>query len=137
MLNNSLTTTNLSTTGLSSGAEAGIWGIIAFVLAIIGGILVYFLFVKAKTEPKGKFLKWLKEFLSFKTMWIEPILKVLYYIFTIYIILVSFALISSSFLAFILTLVFGPVIVRLIYESFMMFIMIWRNTNDIANNTKK
>ena len=58
-------------------AGAGIWLLIAAILAVVGGILVYFLFVKAKTEPKGKFLKWLKDFLSFKIMWIEPILKVI------------------------------------------------------------
>ena len=72
---------NLSSTGSSSYAStaqgAGIWMIIAAILAIVGGILVYFLFVKAKTDPKGKFLKWLKDFLAFKIMWIEPILKVI------------------------------------------------------------
>ena len=68
-------------------AGAGIWIILAAILAIIGGVLVYFLFVKSKTEPKGKFSKWLKNFLSFKTMWIEPILKIAYYIATIFVIL--------------------------------------------------
>lgn len=116
---------------------AGVWTIIAAILALVGGILVYFLFVKAKQEPKGKFLKWLKDFLAFKTMWIEPVMKVLYYIITIFIILFSFALISQSFLAFIVCLILGPIFVRLVYEMTMMFIMIWRNTQEIANNTKK
>ena len=118
----------------------GIWGIIALILAIVGGILVYFLFVKAKTEPKGKFLKWLKEFLAFKVMWIEPILKVVYYILTIFVILVSFsylALGGTGFLMFLLTLVLGPIIVRIGYEFTMMFIMIWRNTQDISDSIKK
>lgn len=128
---------SLFNTTTSTAAEIGIWGIIAFVLAIVGGILVYFLFVKAKDEPKGKFMKWLKDFLSFKIMWIEAILKVIYYIATIFVILISFALISTSFLAFILVLVGGPIITRLVYEGLMMFIMIWRNTADIAKNTKK
>ena len=124
-------------TTTATAAEIGIWGIIALVLAIVGGILVYFLFVKAKDEPKGNFLKWLKDFLSFKIMWIESILKVIYYIFTIFTILISFALISTSFLAFIAILVGGPILTRLMYEGLMMFIMIWRNTTDIAKNTKK
>lgn len=123
------------TTGVSAGA--GIWTIIALILAIIGGVLVYFLFVKAKQEPKGKFLVWLKDFLAFKTMWIEPIMKVLYYIGTIFVVLASFSLISVSFLSFILTLVLGPIIIRLLYEGAMMFIMIWHNTQTIADNTKK
>ena len=128
------TTTNVVS---SDAAGAGIWMIIAAILAIIGGVLVHFLFVKAKAEPNGKFLKWLKDFLAFKIMWIEPVLKVLYYILTIFVVLASFSMISVSFLSFILTLVLGPIFIRLAYEMTMMFIMIWRNTTDIAENTKK
>ncbi len=122
---------------LGAGIDLGVWGIVSLVLAIIGGILVYFLFVQSKTEPKGKFVKWLKDFLAFKIMWIEPIMKVIYYIGTIFCILASFALISTSFLAFIITLIGGPIMIRLVYEAFMMFIMIWRNTRDIAKNVDK
>ena len=132
---------NLSSTGSSSSmAGAGIWMIIAAIIAIVGGILVYFLFVKSKTEPKGKFLKWLKDFLAFKVMWIEPILKVVYYIATIFIVLNSFSFLGLGgygVLMWLLTLVLGPVILRVAYEATMMFIMIWRNTRDIAENIKK
>lgn len=119
---------------------AGIWMIIAAILAIVGGILIYFLFVKSKTDPKGKFLKWLKDFLAFKVMWIEPILKVVYYIATIYVILFSFSFLAlggMGVLYFFLCLILGPVGVRLAYEMTMMFIMIWHNTRDIAEQTKK
>ncbi len=128
----------------NTAAGIGIWGIIALILAIIGGILVYFLFVKSKTEPKGKFAKWLKDFLAFKIMWIEPILKVVYYIATIFVILISFSILGTinvlggmALLSFLLCLVLGPVAIRIFYEMTMMFIMIWRNTRDIAENTKK
>ena len=132
---------SLSSGSSSSAMEGvGIWMIIAAIIAIVGGILLYFLFVKAKEEPKGKFLKWLKDFLSFKIMWIEPILKVVYYIATIYVILFSFtflALGGVGVLSFFLCLILGPICVRLAYEMTMMFIMIWRNTRDIAESTKK
>lgn len=121
----------------SNMAAAGIWTIIAAILALVGGILVYFLFVKSKTEPKGKFLKYLKEFLAFKTMWIEPVMKVFYYIATIFIVLFSFTFIGSSFLSFIICFLAGPIVIRLIYEMTMMFIMVWKNTQEIADNTKK
>ena len=125
----------------ASGLEAaGVWILIASILAIIGGILVYFLFVKAKTEPKGKFGKWLKDFLSFKVMWLEPILKVLYYIGTIFIILFSFSFLAlggAGILPFFFCLILGPVLVRVTYEFTMMFVMIWRNTRDIAETTCK
>ena len=132
---NYYTTSNYNSFG--AGVDLGVWGIISIILAIIGGILVYFLFVNAKQAQKNKFLKWLKDFLAFKIMWIEPIMKVLYCIATIFCVLVSFSLISASFLAFVSVLVLGPIFIRLIYEAAMMFIMIWRNTRDIAENTKK
>lgn len=119
---------------------AGIWMIIAAILAIVGGILVYFLFVRSKTDPKGKFAKWLKDFLAFKVMWIEPILKVVYYIATIYIVLFSFSFLAlggMGVLYFFMCLILGPIVVRLAYEMTMMFIMIWHNTRDIAEQTKK
>ena len=145
---NSLDSTSYGSKSTSSlvgtAAGAGIWLIIAAILAIVGGILVYFLFVKSKNEPKGKFAKWLKEFLSFKVMWLEPILKVVYYIATIFIILYSFTFFGMfnimgglAFLGFLVTLILGPVLIRIAYEMTMMFIMIWRNTKDIADNTKK
>jgi len=139
-LNSGSSSSALSGGGADALASAGVWIIIAAILSIIGGILVYFLFVKSKTEPKGKFAKWLKDFLSFKVMWIEPILKVIYYIATIFVVLFSFSYLSLGgygFLPFILTLILGPVIVRVCYEAMMMFIMIWRNTRDIAENTGK
>ena len=145
---NSLDSTSYGSHNTSSlvgtAAGAGIWLIIAAILAIVGGILVYFLFVKSKNEPKGKFAKWLKEFLSFKVMWLEPILKVVYYIATIFVILYSFTFFGMfnimgglAFLGFLVTLILGPVLIRIAYEMTMMFIMIWRNTKDIADNTKK
>ena len=127
----------VATEAYNTTADFGVWGIIALVLAIVGGILLYFLFTNKNVEPKGKFAKWLKDFLNFKTMWIEAILKVIYYISTIFVILASFSLISTSFLAFVILLVGGPVIIRLAYEALIMFVMIWRNTTDIAKNTKK
>ena len=127
-------------TNTSAALDAGIWAGVALILAIIGGILVYFLFIKSKTAPKGKFAKWLKDFLNFKIMWLEPILKVVYYIATIFTILFSFSFLSqggAGLIAFLLSLTLGPVLIRIVYEAAIMFVMIWRNTKDIAENTSK
>ena len=135
---NDLSSTGTTTTSSASGV--GVWAIIAAILAIVGGILAYFLFVKAKTTPKGKFGIWLKDFLDFKIMWIEPIMKVVYYIATIFVVLNSFSFLAlggAGVLMWLLTLILGPIIIRIIYEATMMFIMIWRNTRDIAKNTEK
>ena len=140
LLNSSSNSSSHYSSAADTAAGVGIWLIIACILSIIGGILVYFLFVKSKNEPKGKFAKWLKDFLSFKVMWIEPIMKVVYYIATIFVILFSFTYLAAGgtgILLFFLTLILGPVLVRIFYEMTMMFIMIWRNTKDISDNTKK
>lgn len=124
--------------GLSDGAA--IWMIIAGILAFVGGILLFFLFVNQKKDPKAKFAKWLKDFLSFKIFWLEIIMKISYYIATIFIILFSFTFLSyggTGVLMWLITLVFGPIAIRLTYELTMMFVMIWHNTRDIAENTKK
>ena len=112
-----------------------VWTIVSLILAIVGGILVYFLFIKGKNLKLTPFLKKLRDLLDFKIMILETILKVLYLIITIFIILVSFSFIAVNFLAFLLTLVFGPIIVRVIYEASIMFLMIWKNTKIIADNT--
>lgn len=131
-------TYNTYTPQVSSGVAAIVWGILAIVFAIIGGLLVYFLFLKSKKDLKlNNFLSWLKDFLDFKVMIIEPLLKVLYLISTIYVILVSFSLISASFIAFLLVLVFGPIGVRLVYEGILMAIMNWKNLNELNKKVKE
>ena len=65
-------------------------------------------------------------------MIIEPILKVLYLIGTIYVILFSFSFIGQSFLLFLIVLILGPITIRLVYEGFLIMIMIWKNTKEIA-----
>ncbi|MBQ6841153.1 MAG: hypothetical protein IJO63_03470 [Bacilli bacterium] len=113
-----------------------VWTAVALVLAIIGGIVVYFLFLKPNKKVENKFLSWIKDFLNFKKMLIEDILKVTYVILTIFITLFSFNFIGSSFLAFLLMITLGNVVVRVAYEASLMLIMIWRNTNDINKKMK-
>lgn len=123
--------------GFSQAESSLTWMAIALLLAIIGGILIYFLFLKKENENKYTgFVKYLYEFLSFKKMWLETILKVSYLILTIYITLTSFELISTSFMAFVLTLVFGNIILRVIYELSLVLLTICRNTTEINKKLK-
>lgn len=124
--------------GASSQASgAYTWTIVALILAIVGGILAYYLFVKPDKKVEGKFLIWLKSFLDFRQMMIEPILKVTYIVLAIFITLTSFNLISTSFVAFLVMLVLGNVLLRVTYEASLMFVMIWKNTSEINNKMKK
>ena len=69
--------------------------------------------------------------LGFKKMMIENLLKILYLIAALFITLGSFALISTSLIAFLMTLVFGNIAARVVYELFLVTLVICRNTTDI------
>ena len=125
---------------LGSSASAGnsVWIIISAVVAVIGGIVLYFTFLAKKNEGKYTgFLGWMYDFLTFKKMVIENILKIIYLIAASFITLASFAVISSSFLSFILVLVLGNLIVRITYELFLVVLIICRNTTDISKKLDK
>lgn len=115
-----------------TGSGNQVWIIVSLVLAIVGGIVLYFTFLAKKNETKYTgFLGWMYDFLTFKKMVIENILKILYLVVAIFITLSSFALISASFLAFIVFLVVGNLIARISYELFLVLLVICRNTTDI------
>ena len=69
-------------------------------------------------------------------MLIETIMKIAYIFIAIFITLGSFALISSSFVSFLLVLIFGNIIARVTYEFVMITISIWKNTRDINRKMK-
>lgn len=126
-----------TTPNLFSSGNA-IWVIISLVIAIIGGIVLYFTFLSKKNEGKFTgFLGWMYDFLTFKKMVIENILKILYLVIAMFITLSSFALISTSFLSFLCYLVIGNLIARISYELFLVLLVICRNTTDINKKLTK
>lgn len=117
---------------------SGIWTIVSVILAIIGGIVLYFTFLSKKNEGKFTgFLGWLYDFLTFKKMMIENVLKILYIIVALFVTLSSFGLIPISFLAFLLTLVIGNVLTRVIYELLLVKLVICKNTTEINKKLNK
>ena len=122
----------------SSVQSASVWIIVSIILAVIGGILIYFLFLSKKNEGKFKgFVGWLYDFLSFKKMFMEALLKITYLIVALYITLSSFALIGVNFWAFLGTLIIGNVVARLIYEFSLLLLVICRNTTEISKKLSK
>ena len=117
---------------------SGIWTIVSVILAVIGGIVLYFTFLSKKNEGKFTgFLGWLYDFLTFKKMMIENVLKILYIIVALFVTLSSFGLISISFLAFLLTLVIGNVLTRVIYELLLVKLVICKKTTEINKKLNK
>ena len=131
-----VTSKSLVTT-TSAGSGFGVWSIVSLILAIIGGIVLYFLFTskKNKGEYKG-FLAWLHSFLRFDKMLIETILKIAYIFAALFITLSSFALIPANFFSFLGMLVGGNIMARVIHEAALIKVMIWKNTTEIKKNLK-
>ena len=122
----------------SDAVNSSIWLIVSIILAVVGGILIYFLFLSKKNEGKFKgFVGWLYDFLSFKKMFMESLLKITYLIVALYITLSSFALIGVNFWAFLGTLIIGNVVARLIYEFSLLLLVICRNTTEINKKLSK
>lgn len=122
----------------NSMADASVWMIVSIILAIIGGILIYFLFLSKKNEGKfNGFVGWLYDFLSFKKMFMEALLKITYLIVALYITLSSFALIGTSFIGFLAMLIIGNVVARLVYEFSLLLLVICRNTTEINKKLSK
>ena len=119
---------------MSNGAA--IWIIVSMVLAFIGGIVAYILFVKKRNTFIG-FLGWLHKFLNFRVLIIEDIIKILYIIIAIFITLASFALIGANVLLFFSLLIFGNLGLRILYEMSILIIKICQNTSEINSKLHK
>ena len=111
-----------------------VWLGISIALAVVGGLVLYFTFLRKSNDQKFKgFLGWMYDFLSFKKMFLEDFLRVLYLVSAIFVTLYSFALISTSFLNFILTLIVGNVMLRVSFELMLLALVLCRNTTNISN----
>ena len=112
--------------------------VILFLIALVGGICAYLMFVKSDEEPKDPRLVKLKEFLSFKKMIIEGLLKATYIIFALFITLYSFLImIDTSFITGLMMLILLNIMLRIGYEASLIVLLIWRNTSDISKKLGK
>lgn len=123
-----------------AGAATGM--IVLYVLAIVAGIVLHFTFLSNKNE--GKFtgtLGWLYDFLAFRKLWIESILR-LFYICTVCILCVSsiitlfsgfskYVNFGASLVSSILILVLGNLIARILYELSLLSVLMCRNIIEI------
>ena len=116
----------------------GVWSIIALVIAVIGGIALYFTFLNKKNDGKWTgFLGWLYNTLTFKNMIVETILKILYLVIAIFITLYSLGLIAVNIILALGVLVIGNIILRVGYEFMLLAIITCRNTSDINSKLNK
>jgi hypothetical protein len=120
----------------SSNYMSNGWTIAALVLAIVGGILTLLLFLNKKNKYEGN-IKKLYNFLNFDFLTLDIIVKFLYTTSTIFVILNSFNYISQNFLSFVLYLIVGLIVTRVMFEMLMLTIKICKNTTEIKESLVK
>lgn len=127
----------------STAVLSGIFSVLAVILAIVATILAFIFIIPEKRREKlGSFGRFLHDTCNFKYLVVEKILQALYVFSTAFVILNGFFTMFGNYmgaagvLAGILTMVLGPVAVRLVYELLMMAILLVRNVISINKKLK-
>lgn len=123
-----------------AGTSFGL-GLAAVIISIILTILLAILVVPEKRRNGlPKFFQVIHDICNFKGLLLEKVLKILYIFSTINVMLTGiFTWFSGgynfgmTFLAGLLILVLGPVLVRLAYEFLMLFVLLVKNVIQINN----
>ena len=116
-------------------------GILVLLLAIIGTVLAFiFLVPDKKRASLNGFGKFIHDLINFKFLIVEKILQALYIFFTINIILSGFIMIfkyeGEFALSGLLTMILGPIAIRIAYELVMMAVLLVKNVIQINNKIK-
>lgn len=113
-----------------------IWTIVAIVLAVIGGIVLYFTIFSKKNEGKYKgFMAVLYDLVHFKYFVIDDLARIFYIVSALAVTLLSFNFIGKW--QFLVILLGGNLILRITYEFMMLFINLCHDVRDINSKTKK
>ncbi|MCL2694278.1 MAG: hypothetical protein FWE60_04145 [Oscillospiraceae bacterium] len=115
--------------------------IIGSLLGLGGTITAYILIIpEDKKAGLNKFLLFLHDVFTFKSLLLEKIVRFFYVLNTISCITIGFFLLfagSTMTLMGFAMIIIAPVVVRLVYEGFMMFILLVKNTIEINNKFEK
>lgn len=124
----------------NSFAVASVLAIIFVIIALAGGITLYFtVFSKKKDGKYTGFMKWLYDFVHFRVLTIEAVMKITYLFAAIAVTLTSFLHFQLGLIGLLLCplqIVLGNVIVRIAYEFSIMLVLITKNTTEINAKMK-
>lgn len=116
-------------TGNFTGTQ--VWIIVSCILAIIGGIYIYFVFVNSKKDKYKGILAQIHDFLNFKMTIFEAVLKIVYLIAAITITFSSFAYIGTNFFKFLYILIFGNLFLRITFEVLLKLFVLAKDVSSI------
>lgn len=128
-------------------SASGTLAILALILAVAATILAFVFIVPEKRRNRlNAFGKFLHDTANFKYLIIEKVLQALYIFLTAYIVLEGFFMLfqvqdtwgGSRWLGGqgLLTMILGPIVVRIAYEGVLMFILLVKNVIQINNKLK-
>lgn len=132
--------------GSSSGDFTSAISILAGILAIAATVLAFvFILSKKGRASQNPFVKFLVNVCDFRSLIIEKILKALYIFFTSFTILYGFLGIfnfgsynyGATLLQSLLTLILGPIAIRIFYELIMLAVLAVKNIIQINNKLSK
>ena len=116
-------------------------GVVTVVLSLVVAFVLFFGLVIRKKDPESRFAKWWKEFLNFRKIWIAGIMKFLYIFGSLLFIFGGIALMIYAIwegreqgimiLVGLGVMIVGPILLRLSFETTMLFVGLWENTADI------
>lgn len=118
----------------NSHGYSGIWQIIlGIICALVVTILLYiFVFPESRKDYLGDFLLFVRNFFDMKYLLIEKILKFFYVFSTIFIICYGvFLLFGDTLFLGLVFLALGPVVQRIVYEIYMLGVLLVKNTMEI------
>ena len=113
--------------------------IIAAVVSLIVAIIIFVAIVERKKAPRGRFTRWLREYLNFRSILISKIIKFVYVLSSIFLTIMSVVVMCSGkgdtvlmmILVGLAMLILGNILLRIMTEMTMALIAMWENTSDI------
>ena len=121
----------------------GAFMVLAFLAAVAGTVLsLMYVTPESRRDQLNKYLQIAADIFNFKGLLLEYILKTLYIFLTLFSILAGFFCIfglagdmgfGAALLTGLLIMIVTPIVLRLIFESFMQFIILVKNVIQINN----
>lgn len=132
---------------MGGSSASGTLAVVALILAVVATILAFVFIVPEKNRKKlNAFGKFLHDTVNFKYLIVEKILQALYIFLTAYTFIEGFLMLfrvedtwsGSKWYGGVglLTMILGPIAIRLSYEFIMMFILLVKNVIQINNKLK-
>ena len=131
----------LGMSSISFGGSTGDMMMTMIVIFVVSFIVATVLFVgvaKMAKRPKNAFLNWLREYLNFREIILEGLIKYAYIFIAVFMSLYAIVLLfqgSGGLVTGVLLLTLGNIGLRLLFELTMLMVGIWKNTSDIESAT--